>query len=991
MRKNIFLSVLLALGIVASGADAAPARGNARGNNVAATQNTISAAAPVAARAGARQKVVGNTGVKTTSAPVSSAAAPMAARAGATQKVIQTGQKVNTAATNSAVPQECQDAFYGCMDSFCMLDNASGGRCQCNDKITELDAILEDILKMDKQSYTMATEGVERIQMGEAEEQVMSQAKTAAEKSAKTKTDTLAQWNSLYDQDDDDNLSAQKTNSGVVDTFINKKGDALYKSSASMCLKSSPEECKQYGKMLQLVYAQRIRSDCTAYENSLKQQKSASKQKLQTAQKALRDAATEEFKDQNKYETAGECAVEFAKCMQTTAECGSDYTGCVTLAAKENVRNNTSGTVAKQTKLKGKVAGSNITLAASTMETLLAKKEICAHVTKQCVNANKNDAVWNTFIRNAAPALKTAEELAESNLRMQCIPTLADCFKTACKSQIDPKDEQGSYDMCLSNPKTYKSLCKVQLTPCLEATGGTYEKPEDSSLWNSLIAALNSMKVDACTNQVRSCLTERCGEDFAGCVGLDTESIGLLCPVDKLTACVQDGRFSRNASDGKANAANVAEIREYVAEIAQGLAVQVDNSLLTVCEKALNDSMMKVCGDTETCDALMKDEKLGSRSLRYDVCSFVTQENGEDVTFTGTGICKSSLDQVSKEEFEKYMWAGGVSGLMYWGLIDYDFDKNMFTTPENYLAAVEKQFGKTLTDAEKIQTNNVYNEEIGTVQSAIKNAIAAIEADPTVQYCMTGREVQGFDANKIGKKGKDVSRFPNLTDQVKRTIIAYALRGAREKYDEKYNEVYEQLMQDQVKAAERIDHAKAVETAKNTCDTWAAHSVLPRSKTPENIWTWIAVAIAVAACVVASIFSGGASLALAAGIIAGELAPAMTATLAIGTATISTTVGGIIAAGAVAAGTGIAAAVSAGVGIANQVEVNKANDTIAEPARAQLDQWNYRATITTMFDPSTGECTKETIYRNCDKAIYSTGKCKRWGEEKTEVKKIKLL
>ena len=74
-----------------------------------------------------------------------------------------------------------------------------------------------------------------------------------------------------------------------------------------------------------------------------------------------------------------------------------------------------------------------------------------------------------------------------------------------------------------------------------------------------------------------------------------------------------------------------------------------------------------------------------------------------------------------------------------------------------------------------------------------------------------------------------------------------------------------------------------------------------------------------------------------------------------------------------------------------KVEVNKANDTIAEPARAQLDQWNYRATITTMFDPSTGECTKETIYRNCDKAIYSTGKCKRWGEEKTEVKKIKLL
>ena len=29
--------------------------------------------------------------------------------------------------------------------------------------------------------------------------------------------------------------------------------------------------------------------------------------------------------------------------MQTTAECGEDFTGCVTLAAAENVKNNKSG------------------------------------------------------------------------------------------------------------------------------------------------------------------------------------------------------------------------------------------------------------------------------------------------------------------------------------------------------------------------------------------------------------------------------------------------------------------------------------------------------------------------------------------------------------------------------------------------------------------------------------------------------------------------
>ena len=100
--------------------------------------------------------------------------------------------------------------------------------------------------------------------------------------------------------------------------------------------------------------------------------------------------------------------VAFTQCMQTTAECGNDYTGCVTLAAKENVANNTNGTKAKQTIIKGVVSGADITLAATTMEALLSKKVICESVTKQCVNSNKNDEVWSTFLRNAAPALKSA-------------------------------------------------------------------------------------------------------------------------------------------------------------------------------------------------------------------------------------------------------------------------------------------------------------------------------------------------------------------------------------------------------------------------------------------------------------------------------------------------------------------------------------------------------------------------------------------------------
>ena len=936
MRKSIFLTLVLSLCVADFGAFAANARGNARGANNATASNAAAPAAPVAARAGARQKVVSTPTAasnaaaapaapvaaragarqKVVSTPKPGAGQPMAARAGATQKVIQTGSKIATAATNTAVPQECQDAFYGCMDSFCMLDNASGGRCQCSDRITELDGALEEILKLDQQTYIMATEGVERLQMGEAEAQIMARAKAAADKvtieETKVKnTETtknkirqldLSAWNkSIFDEEEDVFEETEDVSADLVETFADKKGDELYKSAAKMCVTMVPNQCKQYGQMVQLVYAQRIKSDCVAYENSLKQQKIASEQKLQTARKALRDAALDEYKNQNKYSTAGECAIAFTQCMQDEAGCGSDYTGCVTLAAKENVKNTSAGTSAAQKQ----VPGTSITLAATTIESLLAKKEICMHVTKQCVSSNKNDEVWNIFVRNAAPALKSAEEMAESNLRMQCIPTVAECFKTACKSQIDPNDKDGSYDMCLSNPKTYKSLCKVQLEPCLNATGGTFDNPEKSSLWNGLLAALKSMKVDACTKQIKTCITERCGEDYSGCVGLDTETIGEICPIDKLTACVSDGKYA----DGKGGT-NTKAIRDYIAEIAQGLAVQIDNSMLTVCQKAVNDSMMKVCGDTETCDALAKDEKLGGRSLKYKVC--------KDGNLGGT--CRESFDALSQEEI-KENWEGVISGQLYWGNVDYDFNEGKFTPLDKYTEALGNSYA-ALDETGRKEIEDAYNTEVSQMEAAINNAVSAIEADPTVTYCMTGRSVQGFDSKKIGakkvrKQVKDekagrtrteeveetVARFPSLTEQMKDIIVVYALKAARDKYQQKYEEEYERMMKEEADFAVKRDKAEAIRVAKWRCKIWGDSGSFVKNTIDD-------------------------------------------------------------------------AAASSG------------KDTTGS-GHSSVDEKYYKATINTSFNEATGVCTKETISQQCEKRRLSG--CKKWADTKTETVTKKLM
>ena len=877
MRKSLFLTLVLSLCVADFGAFAAVSqRGNARGSaasanaanavNTATQQNaapvsaragarqkvvsasatTSSASAPVSARAGARQKVVN---VPTTTAKTSSGTSNVAARA-ATKKAISMGTKVAEATENTVVSQECQNAYYGCMDAFCMLDNAAGGRCQCSDRSAELDAVLDEIMRLDEQSDRIASEGVEQIQMGEYANQVNSKAKSvesglvssSSKESSSSASRTLdlssLMNNNLFDLEDDEGIFTGSTESSIIDDIAGKTGDNLQKAAAKVCVAQVPAQCKSSLSMLQMAYVQKVKSDCVGYENALKQQKSASQQKLLTAQKAVRDAALDEVRKQNRYETTGECAIAFAQCMQTTAECGSDYTGCVTLAATENVKSTKNGSIAAQYTIKGVVAGSDITLAAKTMEQLLAKKEICASVTKQCVNSNKNDAVWNLFLRNAAPALKSAELVAEQNLRSSCLPTVAECFRNACKSQFGEDDE--SYDICLSNPDTYKSLCKVQLEPCLEATGGTYENPTTSSLWNGLIAMLNSMKVDACTKEIKDCLLseDRCGKDYSGCIGLDTYSIFELCPVEKLTACTTSESFHviDNTKTNKPKNELVADqVRAYVARVAQGLALNIDNNFATICQDAAEAALVKACGDggndddeTSTCPNL----NLNMASLKNKLRLQYQYANNQSRFYDSVDEYVAANSLKSADQMKQLLNLKPViTGQMDIYGIKFADVSNSGDASRRFLAAKgikDSNSGKDYFGYSKVATTDNTYTPIDELQSEINTQyrllLEQIETDPKVTYCMTGRQVEGFNGVKFGKTERDDAdkkgRFPNLLDSIKRRLASQVLNTVSDRYNSEVEELKDKVDYESIvkRVVDYVNEAELDAANKTACE-----------------------------------------------------------------------------------------------------------------------------------------------------------------------------
>jgi hypothetical protein len=742
MKKFIAL-VLICFGIVggdafgavrAGGASVArgrtPAVATAQNTNTTSTKTTTSRGR-AAALPGQKTSASSVKQQKQTVAPKSSG---VTARAATTQKAISNGTKISGANANVIVSEECKEKYYGCMDSFCMLDNANGGRCLCSNRNAELDKVLEEIQKLDEQSYAMATEGVERINMGADADAVDAMVNKIAKKEQevekkKARSLNLDLWNSSSAFDDDDNVFSS------ADDIANLTGDALHSAVADVCVNQIPE-CSKDLSMLKMMYAQQIRSDCTAYENSLKKQRNESAKKLQTAQTALREAALEQHQNANKYDL-GQCTIRFKQCMQQTAGCGDDFSKCASVVATDKAQT-AVGKKAKTKDYKIQGAVSSITIAASTYDTLLAKKPMCESVTKQCVSVQ--DKVWDAFLREAAPELKSAELIAESNVRMNCIANISECFQKACKDNMDPNDPDGSYDMCLSRPETMRSLCKVQIDPCEAA---------EPKVLDYVYARLASMRVDSCTTEVKECLQsdDRCGSDYSKCIGLDLVAIRDMCPLEKLVGCQENGQ---------------AAMWETIDNIVQGIYLDVDNSMLNNCKNLVNAKMVEICGGEDECLAFENDNVIGADSL--------TSYKANDGSFVIEGLLTFGNVKVKETQ--------STADNVKFGKYELDIS--------GYSNQINKVDGTSAVKERVLST-------LQSTQNKINQKIALLTSDSKIMMCVNGRDMKQIR----GRESKTEARFPNLLDSSIMAIINSGLEKAGKNYAKKYDELLAKAMEEQ--------------------------------------------------------------------------------------------------------------------------------------------------------------------------------------------------
>ena len=879
--------------------------------------------------------------------PVATTKSPtVAARAATTQKVIGMGTKVVAANKPVVSNEECQQKYFGCMDSLCMLDAANGGRCVCSNKNATFDSILAEIEELDLKTYQMATAGVDSLEKGYDINAVFAKPESGVD---------LTAW----DKNTTEEESPRATSALPLD---DKTGDALFKSAHQICASAIPE-CSANMQFIQLLYSQQINNDCAAYENSLKQRRNESAQKLESARLGLLDASYTALNNANKWDL-GQCAVEFKNCMISTGGCGADFSGCAPIAAFDATNARSSG-AGQQYNIAGEQT--TVTISASTYDTLLSKKPLCDNVTQNCQSVA--DQVWDTFLRANAPQIKYAELIAEDNARQDCVGDVSSCFQRACRDNIDPKDPSGSYDACLTRPGTMLSLCTVPLNACGISTESA-EAAEKSDIWQFVLARLASMRVNSCTTEFKECLQspDRCGPDYTQCVGLDTDTIMRICPYDTLVGCQQ----VYGAQNIRGNA-----VYDELYNVAQGIFLNIDNEMLDYCNAALEEATIDACGDLDTCQKFVNNDAIGTRSLEYKICDYAISE---DMTEIAYGNCRTNVSQISDKELGRVVGstvnalgpvtplAGVIEGDIYWDAVKIDESGNI-STPQQYFQNLE------ITDITDQEIQIVEN-ELGVLQNNLDNVYNIIESDPTVQFCMSGRQVDGIKPYS----GTSVPRFPQLTKATRLKIATQALNKAKSNYYDKYDELLAQQSKDYATIAERMADIRSEngkdarrEIARQSCVDMAGLSGIAKSKTPKGLAGIITTSVIVAvSAIVLTVFTAGV----------GAIASSM------GLVAFLETFGGGVLPTIVWTSASVLAASSVGLVVGSSVsdwsEVSRVDfDNLVLTGEYEVSNWNYREKITTTFDWENLICHKCITSYECletREPFFGNLYCNKWAD-----------
>ena len=354
-------------------------------------------------------------------------AVPMVAPAQKTTSISKTNSTQSTASTTSATvtedtvvsdnsgivetiidavlgPDECRTEYRDCMDEFCLLDEAEGGRCSCSNNIKQSKSLIQEIQSIQSEAENLYTEGVEREKLGAKARFVKFGESEKAKKSSRASGIDLVAW-----------INGTASQSLDADDDI---GDNLYDMAAESCEFILSQCDAKRAELEERLYQREIKRDCTAFSSYLANQKNAAESNKRTAQAAVRSATLDMLSTTNKY-NRGECLLAYRACIADKGGCGVQFENCLDAKLLERRAN------------------------------------ACDNVLDQCLAVKS--FVLNDWAEESKMILADAAVYSDKNMRLTCLAQIQSCLEEGCSTSTN--------SACLTNVNVAAGVCPI-ITEC---------------------------------------------------------------------------------------------------------------------------------------------------------------------------------------------------------------------------------------------------------------------------------------------------------------------------------------------------------------------------------------------------------------------------------------------------------------------------------------------------------------------------------------------
>ena len=212
----------------------------------------------------------------------------------------------------------------------------------------------------------------------------------------------------------------------------------------------------------------------------------------------------------------------------------------------------------------------------------------------------------------------------------------------------------------------------------------------------------------------------------------------------------------------------VYDVYDNLSKIATGIFLNIDNNLLSACQKAVQSKVLEVCGSLSECDAFDDDNVIGTDSL------------------------------VPIRDKDKII----IDGLMNFGLLGSKATTDNQTGKVTYsIDDTGYKFDDDIWDNADQATLLRIKSAIKTIETRVTQQIDALSTDPTIRECIFGKGNDWRYGKSKGKglddSGENVQRFSHLLDSYSKMIFNSGLKKAYLNYRTKYDEMVAKALEDQ--------------------------------------------------------------------------------------------------------------------------------------------------------------------------------------------------